>query len=314
MRSVRETALPIGKPLVGVVILNWNKPQKTIRCAESVLEDFRRSNAHADCRLVIVDNGSRDGSASIIESWMEKAGHSNIQLVTNLQNLGFAAGMNRGVHALAPASPDFHWLLNNDLTLEPGALQALLDAADSAPSVMIWGPTVISSLSGRIQCAGGCRYRSWLGLEVPLLADKSLQEALTTPAPSCDYIYGAAMFLRSGFIAETGGLDERYFLFFEELELSHKLSSSQSMAWCKNAIVYHDSSKAENTPKTERAFTAYHAALSAYRYTWRHYPFCIATVVLSRVLGLILYGVRDANAGLATAPLRALAHFGRHRS
>jgi len=258
---------------------------------------------------VIVDNGSEDESVGLITTWIEKSDFSYVQFVKNPRNMGFSAGMNRGIDAFELVEPDFYWLLNNDLVTEPGALGALLDSAAQQPNVKIWGPTVIDSLSGKVQCAGGCRYWRWLGIEIPVFAGKSLSDSLASETPAYDYIYGAAMFIQGKFIKDCRGLDESYFLFYEELELSHRLSSSWDMAWCKKAVVRHDGSKMQNTPKAIRAFTAYHAALSAYRYTWKHYPYCIATVVLCRVLGLGYLGVRGANAGLSLAALRALGHF-----
>ena len=294
---------------VSAVVLNWNKPNETIACAESVLVAAKQINSKMRFSLVIIDNGSDNESVATLRRWLDTIQAPEVTLLTNPDNLGFAGGMNVGIRALAPIRPDYFWLLNNDLVIDPNALAALVDAAETDPCVAIWGPTILDAETGKVQCAGGCRYQAMLGLERPNFSGKTLEEALKQPTPGYDYIYGAAMLLKGELLSQTGGLDERHFLYYEEMELALTLPESYSMRWCKEAIVHHAGSKSHGRAKAERVFTAYHAALSAYRFTWRHYPWYLVTVIGARVAGLFYYAVRDGNPALAWAPIRALVAF-----
>ena len=162
---------------VAAVILNWNKPLETIRCAESMLAAVAPLQSRLKFALVIVDNGSDNESASELRRWLATIQAPEVTLLTNLDNLGFAGGMNVGIRALAPIRPDYFWLLNNDLVIDPNALTALVEAAESDPCVAIWGPTVLDAETGKVQCAGGCRYQAMLGLERPNFSGKTVSRS-----------------------------------------------------------------------------------------------------------------------------------------
>jgi GT2 family glycosyltransferase len=275
----------------------------------SVLSEVNRFEAENIVQVVIVDNGSREIYLEQLKSWVDESNHPCVRLIQNPSNVGFSAGMNSGIRSLKSDPPDFYWLLNNDVTIQPGSLYSLIEAAEQDTHVVIWGPTVIDALSGKIQCAGGCRYLKWTGRDVPYLEGQELGKLPLDTRVEFDYIYGAAMFLRSDFLLNSGGLDESYFLFFEELELARKVTGRMSLGWCANSVVFHFGSKSTVNDRDARARAAYFAALSAYRFTLRHYPLCIVTVVSSRILGVALYALKEKNAGLFFAPLKALFTF-----
>jgi GT2 family glycosyltransferase len=124
-----------------------------------------------------------------------------------------------------------------------------------------------------------------------------------------DYVYGAAMFVSGQLLRENGGLDERYFLYFEELELARQAGGPDALGWCRNAIVRHTGTKLAGREPGLRAFGAYHAALSAYRYTRRHHAACLPVAVAARVVGLAVRAVAERSGALAMAPWRALRDF-----
>ena len=291
---------------IGVVILDWNKPNQAQRCAESVLAEFDQLDSNIECKLVVVDNGSENAAFKSTRDWAVKIADSRISLRSNDSNYGFAKGMNSGLDSLIDFNPGYVWLLNNDLYIAPNSLLRLLELAENDSNICLVGPTVVNAGTDTVQCAGGCYYLRWLGLERPMQTGKKLSDLNKEPSKNVDYIYGASMFIRADFLKRIGGLDERYFLFYEELELALSLRAGQKMAWCPSSIVYHAGSKSEQATKASRAFTAYHAALSAFRFTWRHYPYCLPTVVLARLVGLCLHGISNRSLSLITAPWRAL--------
>src|SRR4051794_17162532 len=114
------TTAPAGAPHVTVVIVNWNGRAHLDEC----LTSLRAQQLRDPFEIVVVDNGSNDGSADLLADHQALPGPS-LRVIANGTNRGFAAANNQGI--VDSASP-FIALLNNDTAVEPGWLAALLDA------------------------------------------------------------------------------------------------------------------------------------------------------------------------------------------
>ena len=110
------------QPLVAIVVLNWNGLHDTLKCFESL-----ETITYPDYELMLVDNGSTDGSAACL-----RARYPDIAIIENKENLGFAEGNNVGKHALAKRT-HYVLLLNNDTIVAPAFLDALVTLAESDP-------------------------------------------------------------------------------------------------------------------------------------------------------------------------------------
>jgi GT2 family glycosyltransferase len=295
---------------IAVIILNWEKPDDTLSCANSVIKEIDRSREIVESQIFLVDNGSTDNSLDAINSWLIDVDRPYIHFISNPTNLGFSGGMNTGISAAIAADEfDYFWLLNNDVILEHDALSSIVVDALATPQCAIWGPTVIDVISGRIQCAGGCTYNRWLGMSRRSYEGSDIADIEASANLQFDYIYGAAMFIRGDLLKRTNGLDERYFLFYEELELAKRIKSTDKVGWCRPCLVTHRGSDSPTQTKGSRALTAYHASISAFIYTKRYHAVCLPTVIISRIMGLAVLAIRYNNLQLAIAPLRALWDF-----
>jgi GT2 family glycosyltransferase len=189
-------------------VLNWNGRDDTLECVESI-KDITYPNYH----LIVVDNGSVDGSVSAI-----KKRFSDLTLLETGRNLGYAGGNNVGIQAALCHSAEFIFLLNNDTTVAPDLLNQFVEAArkfpDAAafcgkiyryeePNRIWWADARWVESKGRFVCA----------LE-GALDSLSTQDTIT----DTDYACGCAMFIRSALIREVGPLDSQYFLTFEETD------------------------------------------------------------------------------------------------
>src|SRR5690242_2089522 len=101
-----------------VIVLSWNGAGHLPGCLDAL-----RAQRHTPADLLVVDNGSSDGSAELVRSRYPQA-----RLVENGRNLGFSAGMNVGIRLLreAPEPPDAVVLLNQDTLVEPDWLKNVL--------------------------------------------------------------------------------------------------------------------------------------------------------------------------------------------
>lgn len=134
-------------PKVSIVILNWNGVKDTLECLESCFKiDY------PNFEVIVVDNASLDGS---LEKIKEK--FPQVTLLQNSQNLGYAEGNNVGMRYAVTRGADYFWLLNNDTTVEVGALKMLVEVMESVPSVGLASPVIYSyDNQDKLQFCGSC--------------------------------------------------------------------------------------------------------------------------------------------------------------
>ncbi|RYD91411.1 MAG: glycosyltransferase, partial [Sphingomonadales bacterium] len=110
-----------------VLIVNYRTPTLTMQAVAAIAPEVR---SRGDAHILVVDNGSRDGSAAQIEAAINREGIGDCcSLLTLAENLGFAAGNNAGLEhyrgtASEPHWPDLVWLLNPDTIAQPRALNS----------------------------------------------------------------------------------------------------------------------------------------------------------------------------------------------
>lgn len=206
-------------PRVGVVVLNYRGVADTIACIESL------GKLEAPARVVVVDNGSGDGSAE------QLASIADIELIANVTNLGFAAGNNVAIERLLDDGVEFVWLLNNDTVVEPSTLGALLAVADSDPRAGAVG-SVLYDLAEphRVLTWGGGAVDAWSG---------RTRDARSA-SDRVDYLTAASVLLRAVALRQVGFFDTRYFFTWEDVDLGTRLTDAGwRLAIAERARVWH---------------------------------------------------------------------------
>lgn len=147
--------------------------------------------------VIVVDNGSRDGSPALVRQLMPHA-----TVIEAGANLGFGRANNLGLQRV---TTPYALLLNPDCELQPGAMPALLAAAQRYPEAAIWGPKVYDA-PGRL----GLCYRP------PFFAPQPA-DLIDPEGDLCtEFLTGAAMLLNMRLMREVGFFDEWFFLYFED--------------------------------------------------------------------------------------------------
>lgn len=190
-------------PDTAVVVVNWNGGRDLAACLEAV---FTQSSPPA--QVVLVDNGSTDGSADAAE-----AGFPSVRRLDLPHNPGFGAA----VDAAAPTTTgDLLVVLNPDVVLAPDWLATVAAAFDADPYLGVAGSKLLFP-DGRVQHAGGRLIRPLM------LADHRYYGAADTADErdpiDVDYVTGAAIAIRRAAFEAVGGFDEHFFLYFEETDL-----------------------------------------------------------------------------------------------
>jgi N-acetylglucosaminyl-diphospho-decaprenol L-rhamnosyltransferase len=214
-----ETRMDAPECDIAVVILNYRTGQLSIDAARSALDDA----GDFDLRVVIVDNCSGDGSADLIEAWIEALDPSTpVTLIRAGTNGGVSAGNNIGMAAVRAR---YYLLLNSDAIVRPGATRRLVDALESRPDAGIAGPR-LEYLDGEPQFS--C-------FRLPSPANELIRGARTGPVTaalkrydlplgldpepgSIGWVSFAGVLLRGAMIDSVGPMDEGFFLYSEDVE------------------------------------------------------------------------------------------------
>jgi GT2 family glycosyltransferase/ubiquinone/menaquinone biosynthesis C-methylase UbiE len=202
-------AEPVSSPVrVAIVLLNWNSRDMTTECINSL-----RSMKGAAFRIIVVDNGSRDGSVDFL-----RRSFPDVEIIANDSNLGFAAGCNLGVRRVLISGEEFVLLINNDTIVDSAMLTELVKSADVGPRTCILSPKIYYfDPPNAIWWVGG-KYNPWTGLATHI--DRKKQDTGLHDQPcDLDWATGCAMLVRCSVLREVGLFDEEFFGNGEDVDL-----------------------------------------------------------------------------------------------
>lgn len=200
-------------PRLSIVIVNFNGRGHLENCLRS-LAAHPPSPAH---EVVVVDNASTDDSASSV------AAFPGVRLLRLPANVGFSAGNNAGIRA---TTGELVLLLNNDTIVPEGAIDALVARLDAHPEAAIAGPRLVDdrgepelSFGPMISPLGELRQKLVTGLHARGVALASRRvRRVTSREQAVDWVSGACLLVRRTIAERVGLLDERFFLYTEDVD------------------------------------------------------------------------------------------------
>ncbi len=226
-------------PRVSIIILNWNGHHHLDGCFES-LAKLEYDKQLLD--IVLVDNGSDDGSQALMAR-----NHPHVRLIQNPRNEGFAGGCNVGV--ANADNPDILVFLNNDLRVEPDFLKELV-APIVRKEAHATGGLMLNWDGERIDSAGGGMNLHGIGIQ------RGYQRKFT---PAYDqprwtlFACGGAMAMDAKVYAELGGFDNRFFAYYEDVDLGWRSwVQGYSTQYVPSAKCYHHHSSTSRRVPPER--------------------------------------------------------------
>jgi GT2 family glycosyltransferase len=194
-----------GPPRIVCLVLNYFKPDDTLTCLASLADN------HYPNLEVIVLNG---GPASLTDDIQTR--FPNVRAVPLTGNGGYTGNNNLGMRLAADLKPDWVMLLNEDTRLAPDCLAELMAVAASDPAAGALGPTVCHATEPEvIQSAGGRLTAAWEAAHLDQNAP--LTDLGRQPRPVA-WLSGCAVLVRWAVVEELGGLDERFFIYYEEVD------------------------------------------------------------------------------------------------
>lgn len=221
-------------PDFSLIIVNWNTRDRLRRCLCTVWEEGQRIGAHR-VETFVVDNASTDGSAALLAAEFPWA-----NLIQNGENVGFARANNQ---AIARSRGRYVLLLNSDTELHPGCLAALSAFMQAHPHAAAAGARLLNQ-DGSLQPS--CQPMLTPGREFWRLlfldhlwprATYRMQRWDLRQARPVAVIKGACLLLRRQALRQVGLLDERYFMYTEEVDICYRLAQAGWSLWYVPAAV-----------------------------------------------------------------------------
>lgn len=238
---------------ISLVILNYKQKGLVKQCVKGIVA----SRPQLEYEIIVVDNASHDGVIEEVNALFADTTLGNQPTIKTIQaetNAGMGAGNNIGMHA---ARGRYIFVLNPDVAVVPESLEKMVAYMDAHDDIGILGPRLINP-DGSIQ--ESCRrfpsamvplYRRTALGKLPFarktLAHHLMADIDHTKTQAVDWLFGAALLIRASALDSVGYFDERFFLYFEDLDLCRRF-------WEKRYSVYY-------YPEVE--LVHYHQRLSA---------------------------------------------------
>ena len=217
-------------PEISVIVVNWNRRELLRNCLLSLTRQRGVS-----FEVILVDNGSEDGSAEMAENEFGSRSGFPLQILRNASNRGFCAANNQGI---AVARGHYVALLNNDAEAAPGWLAALRRAFEHGPDVgMAASKILVKEDPARIDKAGHLIYpdgqnRGRGSGELDLGQYDALEEVLWPD--------GCAAMYRRSMLDQIGGFDEDFFAYGDDAELGLRARiAGWRCLYVPQAVVWH---------------------------------------------------------------------------
>jgi GT2 family glycosyltransferase len=226
--------------LVSILIVNWNTRELVLEC----LDSLPQHGTGPSYEIVVVDNGSVDGSGEALSR------QTGITLIRNERNLGYAAAVNQ---AYRRASGDFVLLLNSDVELSPTTLSSLTQFLQDNPSAAAVAPlymnvdgspqpfhfrfpTFTMTLANGGAFAGRLLPGSKRRLRRYRMLDDDFSQPRPVPQPSA-----SCLLLRRSFLPDDHVFDERYPIFFNDVQLARSFADRGLTLWVTPSakVVHH---------------------------------------------------------------------------
>ena len=226
---------------VAILLVNYRTAKMTLECLEQLIDVVGDGNA-----VFLADNGSGPEEEEILRSWVHE--HPEVELACLGSNRGYCAAMNLGIKWAGEHGAQYVLFLNNDVRVEKGFLATMVEVLENDPLLAGVAPTVLRP-DGKVWSQGAeIAFSPNLNR---LLGEGRKAAPRGTGPRSVGYIPGACALYRFDDLQAVKGLDEEYFMYFEDALLGHVLRSrGRQLLWLPWVRVVHDASSSSGRGRT----------------------------------------------------------------
>jgi len=251
-----------GTNLVTVVIVNWNTVTLLRACLTSTMQACRRLGEPFE--IIVVDNASTDGSEGMVAREFP-----SVKVIGNDFNAGFATANNQ---AIQESRSRYVMLLNPDTEVDRSGVKTLIAFLEEHPAAGVAGPLIVGQ-DGRIQVS--CRPLPTLFTEVWRLLHLDRLHCVARYHTSdwdvnqprqVETLEGSCMLIRRDVIDEVGFLDERFFMYSEEIDLCRRiLEHNWQLYWVPQAKIMHYGGQSSRQAQQKMFLELYRSKVEYFR-------------------------------------------------
>ena len=314
-------------PSVCIVILNFNGWKDTIECIQSIsalnyenyklviidnnspdgsekkildwLSGREKHQFSIDQRIAehvdIVDNRSIPyiylTQKEINEHYIADSTNKDIIFIQAGENRGYSAGNNIGIRYALKKNFDYIWILNNDTLIPSDTLTKMINHIQSNGSLGIVGCRLfLYHNPDRLQCEGGYIHNQLTGRVSPVYNYKEIADINDKQGALLFFNTGASFLIDINVFAKIGLLDEDYFIYFEESDLTVKaLRKGFKISCATNAFIFHKEGATiqDTNTKTSSLLSDYYSVRNRIIYTLKNNPKYIIPIYLSLLIVLL---------------------------
>lgn len=212
---------------LSVIIVSFNTQKLLQECLESIFKQTK----DLDYEVIVVDNGSTDESVKSVKELRVK----ELRVIENKENLGFAKANNQGIKV---SRGKYILLLNSDTKVINNALKKLVDFAGTRDGLGVVGPRLLNA-DGSLQPSVAPFFDLPRALIWLALGDRFLY---SSPSRECgvDWVMGAALLVKKEVVEKLGLLDEKFFMYLEEVEWCYRIKKAGWEVWFyPRAEIFH---------------------------------------------------------------------------
>ena len=260
--------------MLSIIIVNYNLKEWLKR----YLESLKKAELKTPYEILVIDNASTDSSSESLEKIKEN--FSNLVVILNQKNLGYAKAVNQG---LKLAKGECLFISNPDILITPGSLEKMADFLKNHPEVGVLGPQ-LRYLDNRLQfsCFSFPRFytpfirRTFLKhlpfgkkeLDRYLMRNFSHQEI-----HEVDWLLGSSLMIRKETLEKVGLMDERFFIYFEDIDWCRRFKEKGfKVMYFPEAYLIHEHQRLSSRKKGffalfDKPFLIH--IISAVKYFWK---------------------------------------------
>lgn len=225
--------------MLSIIIVNYNQKNLLRQCLRNIDE----AHIGIEYEIIIVDNNSTDSSREYLTSLV----NNKLLIINNTKNIGYAGANNQGIKL---AKGEYIATLNPDVIVLRESIEKLFKFLENNPDVAIAGPQLLNpDKSIQYSC---CRFpkvytpairRTFLG-KLPLFKKERDRYLMLDfdhkKTKQVDWLIGAALMMRKSALDKIGLLDERFFLYFEDVDLARRIQKAgYTVMYYPKSKMYH---------------------------------------------------------------------------
>lgn len=249
---------------LSIVIVSWNVKKDLVNCLRSIGEN----PAYKSFEVIVIDNASTDSTVETVRNEFPE-----IVVITNSQNLGFAAANNQGIEK---SRGEYILLLNPDTIVQLNSLNVLIEFMDENEDVGICGPQLLNQ-NGTIQPSvrgfptfRGALYRHTIFKYLRLFRyeyKKWLMKSFDHKTKmDVDQVMGAALMIRQSIIDRIGVMDEGFFMYYEEVDLCYRIKQAGwRVVFVPTAVITHSGGQSSGQIPVKKQMMAITSLLKFFR-------------------------------------------------